>query len=638
MLVKLSAAVAVIIVILGVISLPIGLRAVRGINYARVKISEAEYALVTQKNFSLARENLEAAESIFNAASKDLRMLSFLRVIPWVSIHIKSARAASLAAQHGLRALIIALKVAGEVYEPFRGARELTIGEIPKGKRESALQIIQTSLPKLQEAKRELEQAKNLLEKIPRDGLTHALQEDITKLKDQVNLAVALSYDGIPLLEVAPRLFGFPEIKNYLFVLQNSDEMRPSGGFIGTSGLLTFDAGHITQFYTDDVYNIDRFAPSYSRPSSPDPIRYYLEQPKFYLRDANWSPDFSESAKTIMQFFSEELPFAARKNPALAYAAKSATPIHGVIAVMPEAIRSLLKLTGPITVRNQTFTPENLTDVLEYEVEIGFAQKGIPRPQRKEIISELGHALITKVMDLPIKLWPDALAAIRDALDEKQILIYSTDQDLQSLLTMNSWSGTLAQSSVDYLGVFDANLFSLKTDPYVTRSIFYHAFGSEHGLMGEVEIVYSYPKEGPAWKTKGYRSWTRVYVPKGSILQSALGPMRDEESRQRGGVVITQEFDKTVFGAFLAVQAGEVKRLKFIYRLPEYIEEAVALGAYELTVQKQPGTLGHSLTVITDFGKVPKLWSPTGLNASRQENRLTWQTNLRQDQAFYVEF
>ena len=329
-----------------------------------------------------------------------------------------------------------------------------------------------------------------------------------------------------------------------------------------------------------------------------------------------------------------------------------------------------MELTGPIFVRGQQFTADNLTDALEYEVEIGFEQKGIPRPQRKEIIAEMGHALIAKILALPARQWPEILRIARQALDEKHFLIYFTDPEAQSKIAQLGWSGKIARLTLsaddgkfggDYLAIFDANMFSLKTDPYVARSIFYRVYPVEYGkfdqektgvragggaplqvrpriLVGEAEIVYSYPKEGPAWKTKGYNSWTRVYVPKGSILTQASGAMKEEFSSAPGEVAISQEFDKTVFGAFIALQVGETKRLKFTYRLPEYIQDAAGDGQYDLLIQKQPGTAGHALTVSADFGKVPKIWSPTGLNAAREGTRLIWQTSLRSDREFRVEF
>jgi len=416
----------------------------------------------------------------------------------------------------------------------------------------------------------------------------------------------------------------------YLFILQNSDELRPTGGFIGTYGLVTVEAGRITNFFTDDVYNLDKLAPKQTRPPAPEPIKKYLEQPYWYLRDANWNPDFPTSAKQILKFYEEESEFQPKNT--------IHDNIAGVIAIDPEAIRPLLKLVGPIEAGGETFSADNLTDLLEYEVEVGFDSKGISPLQRKAIISELGDKLIAKVMDLSLSRRAEVVNMVQSALNEKHILAYARDAEVQAALELQGWSGSIKNAPLDYFAVFDANMFAMKTDPYVQKNIFYNVHKKGEALIGELEIVYAYPKAGPAWKTKGYRTWTRVYVPKGSILQSAGGAMLTEQSMQPGNVVVEQENEKTVFGAFVALQVGEEKHLKFIYRLPNYINQAVALGNYELLAQKQPGTLGHNLTITADLGKVVKQWTPSEPGIKQDGTKLIWQTSLKKDQMIKIGF
>ncbi len=464
----------------------------------------------------------------------------------------------------------------------------------------------------------------------------------MSSLAHEIGAATAVFNKAGPLLDLAPKLLGYPGTQRYLILLQNSDEMRPTGGFIGAYGVLGIKEGQIVDFSIDDTYNLDRLVSAATRPDAPAPIQTYLAQRKWYLRDANWSPDFPTSARTIMQFYKEEArDVCQRRNvPSMIHDSCLIIPdqIDGVIAIMPEMMKRLLAMVGPVTVSGQTFTAENFTDALEYEVEIKFDEKGVHQTQRKAIISELGHALIAKFAQFPAIRWPEVVNKVSHALDEKQVLVYARDAGTEAVLDSYGWSGKINDASMDYLGVFDANMFSLKTDPYVTRSIFYRVRQEVIGMVGEVELVYSYPKSGPAWKTKGYRSWTRVYVPKGSILTEAKGAMKEEGSTVPGEVEISQEFGKTVFGAFLAVEVGEVKRLKFKYRLPEAVAASVRRGRYELYVQKQPGTIGHSLTVGVDFGKVPATWSPTDLGAKLEDARITWQTSLRRDQGFHIEF
>ncbi|MBI4135110.1 DUF4012 domain-containing protein [Candidatus Uhrbacteria bacterium] len=619
-----------------------GSRAYRATQNARANLSLAEQALLNEQDFTKAATALAQAHGELTAARKNARRIFYLRIVPWLGRQHKASVAMLSAAEISAGALTQAIELTRDLYTPLQARPEREIGALTLEQRQELLRKIDNALPTLNKVFADLKSARARLHAVPVSGLILPLQEDAEKFKTRLAVALQITEDSLPLLEIAPQFLGYPEAKTYLFVLQNSDELRPTGGFIGTYGILTFEAGHIAEFFTDDVYNLDRYSPARTRPDTPTVLKTYLQQPKWFLRDANWNPDFKVSAQRILQFYREEVRFIPPDRKEFAY-----PQVDGLIAVAPEAIKPILALVGPITVEGQTFNAQNLTDALEFEVEIGFEGRGIPRPQRKAIISKLGHELIAKVMALPTSKWAEVLHLTRQALDERQILLYSEDSALQERISDQSWSGELfrpnlsadeEKSGRDYLAVFDANMFALKTDPYVSRTIFYKVEKEGDVFTADVELVYNYPKAGPAWKTKGYRTYTRVYVPQGSILQFARGAMKDEDSGEPGEVEIGQELDKTFFGAFLAVQVGEEKRLRFRYRLPEPVGQAIDSEGYGLTIQKQPGTQGHALTVVLNFDKVPKLWEPRGLQAQRQGNQLIWQTNLRRDQVFSVGF
>ncbi|MFA5318027.1 MAG: DUF4012 domain-containing protein [Patescibacteria group bacterium] len=82
----------------------------------------------------------------------------------------------------------------------------------------------------------------------------------------------------------------------YLILLQNNTELRPTGGFIGNYGILKIKEGRITSLYIDDIYNLDKLAEEKLEIIPPEPLRKYFNRERWFLRDINWSPDFSISA------------------------------------------------------------------------------------------------------------------------------------------------------------------------------------------------------------------------------------------------------------------------------------------------------------------------------------------------------
>ncbi|KKU74041.1 MAG: hypothetical protein UX98_C0002G0071 [Parcubacteria group bacterium GW2011_GWA2_47_26] len=612
------------------------------LNSARINVLAAKNAALSAKDALLTERDPRAAQNFLNESKKyfdeaafKIQRVRFLKFVPWVGAQWKAVDAGLRAASIASGALSKAAALGADILGPLARLENVQIGEIPIAERQRILKNMFESAPQMTGIKAEIELSRYLIDSALRPGVLPVVRENLDLLRGNLNTVQTVLEDSAALVHFAPLFLGYASPKTYLFVLENSDELRPTGGFIGTYGLLTLEAGHIANFFTDDVYNLDRFAPGAKRPPSPPELQQYLQQPRFYLRDANWAPDFRESAKTILQFYKDEAMYV--RNPPSSVLRPSSSELDGVIAVMPSAIKPLFELTGPITVEGQTFTAQNLTEALEFEVEIGFQERAIPRPQRKAIIAELTRALIAKIFALPCSKWPQVLHILRMALDEKHILLYANDPVAHGIIEEENWAGSISAAGGDYLAIFDANMFALKTDPYIERAIFYNVSKENDAFIGNAEIVYSYPKAGPAWKTKGYRTYTRVYVPQGSVLLESSGAMKEEGSRESGQVKIGQEYDKTVFGAFLAVQVGEVKRLRFKYRLPDSVAEIINAGAYSLQVQKQPGTLGHTLTTVVDTDKIPQSWSPTGLNVSRDGSRLNWQTSLRKDQEFRIQ-
>ena len=67
-------------------------------------------------------------------------------------------------------------------------------------------------------------------------------------------------------------------------------ELRPTGGFIGSYAIMTFDKGRLAEIVVNDVYTADGQLKGHVDP--PEPIRKYLGEGGWFLRDSNWDPDF----------------------------------------------------------------------------------------------------------------------------------------------------------------------------------------------------------------------------------------------------------------------------------------------------------------------------------------------------------
>jgi len=403
--------------------------------------------------------------------------------------------------------------------------------------------------------------------------------QKIAKQKEMVDLASSL-------VKYLPEAIGYPIESNYLILLQNNTELRPTGGFIGTYGLLKIKDGKLEDLFIDDVYNLDKTVKKTLFVKPPWQLERWNDTTQWFLRDANWSPDFPTTAKKTQWFYEQE--------------SGQEVEFAGTIAITPKLIADLIGVVGEITVHNITFTKENLVSMLQYRVEMEFRELGIPLDERKDVIGAMTTELQAKLAKLSKEQILDVVDIIKTNLAKKHILLYFNNPGLQELIVQQGWGGEIRMTDSDYLMVVDANIGALKTDAVMDRKIDYQVSqNSDEDLIAKVEITYT--NNGKfTWHSTRYRTYTRIYTPLGSELIKAEGMMANDRTRKVGEVKVEEKFDKTVFGAFIAIEPKETKTLSFEYKLPDYIKTQFKEGNYNLLIQKQPGTLGHELSVNID--------------------------------------
>ncbi|MBI4434540.1 DUF4012 domain-containing protein [Candidatus Uhrbacteria bacterium] len=426
-------------------------------------------------------------------------------------------------------------------------------------------------------------------------------------------------------------LVGAYDPTEILILFLNNTELRPGGGFLGTYGLATIHRGELVDFRTDDVYNLDRLVEGTQRVLPPAPFRQHGIVSWWYLRDANWSPDFAASSRSVLDFYHRE---GGIGDPVL------------VVGFTPTFAQALLRIVGPIEVDGVRFDAENIADELEYQVEVGYHEKGIPRPQRKAIIAPLSRIAIDRLLARPIREWGPIMDALRVAARERQLLAYSRDPALQEFAERLELAGRVRPTAPgeDGLMVIDANLGSLKTDPVIERSIRYAIIPDRDGpdapagagFRGAVRLRYR--NTGTfMWKTTRYRTYTRVYLPAGTEFIGAHGAMIRDRSDEPGPVDVGTELGRTVIGAFLSIEPGSERSLSIEFRLAPAVSERIRVGSYVLRAQKQLGSIATPLTVDLEFGTPVKVADPPEPPAAWGNSRYSMETDLRVDRQFSVQ-
>jgi hypothetical protein len=630
-----------------VIALPFSLIAVRVYELASGGKQEMFAAQTSVESLKVdeAIGHVEAAQQKFTDAGKELDKLRVFSFIPDVAARIEdvdSLLVTGQAVSSALRQALIAGRDVMSVVSETEGLTGTISGSLPSAtaifrdmtseQKRQVLGSISDAVPKIQDAVVGVEHAIATFDAIPDSATVRSVKSSLQPMKDKlVRLRNTLKAVQ-PAAEMLPGVLGYPAEKNYLFILLNDTELRPTGGFLSMVGLAVIKDAELASVSVGDVYALDGPSEGTPRPAPPEPIRKYIGIDHWFLRDANWSPDFVTTAGVIRQFYVQEY--------AAAHPGETVPRIDGIITVTPRVAADLLRLTGPLTIDGHRFDADNLTDELEFEVEKGYVVAGIPADQRKNIVGRLFKEMIGRVSSFSLTQLVGIADSVKQNLDGGAILLNSSDETLQQVILRNDWGGKMRSVRGDYLSVIDANLASLKSDPVVSRSIRYSVSpDGQSGFVGKASVTYE--NRGKfTWKTTRYRTYTRAYVPAGSELIGVVGAMENDKlkdpARRLGKADVGTELGRAYFGAFISIEPGEKKTLEFTYKLSPAVVKLIGNGAYILDVEKQPGTSGRGLTLDLDFGKKLSSAEPSEDPKEYGDTRFRYGTDLDIDRSFLI--
>lgn len=577
--------------------------------------------LAREEEFGEAAESARAAQADFKFGADRVREIKdgfFVSRIKIVKSQVEDVEHLLSAAHVLSQALEQGAVFGGEIQGVLDQDKKLSFSQFSREEKKLVLEKIYNSGPELIAVKKNLDLAHDNLSEIGYRGIFFPLRGKLSELDEKIVFAQDILDKSIPLSKVLPSLAGYPEKTSQLVLLQNSDELRPTGGFIGTYGILETEYGDILRFDTHDIYHMDMPVKDKVNVVPPEPIKKYLV-PKWYMRDANWSPDWPTSAEKVLWFYGEEDKLLPPKDQINKFEGE----FDGVIGITPEFITDLLKITGPVVIENKEYDSDNFTQLLEYRVEKGYVQLGVPSWERKEVIGEISKEIKIRLLDLPSARWQEVIDAMSRNIAKKNILIYSKDSGLQKILKERKWSGDVVKTDGDYLMVVDANMGALKTDAVISRNVSYAVKQGAGNMDARLQISYIH-SGGRDWRTSDYKTYTRVYVPEGSKLLNFSGV---------DDVDIGNESGKTYFGAYITVDPGKMKNVYFEYSLPNRLHAA----PYVLYVQKQPGRDTDQLAIDLTLSDEVKSYNPSGFFANKNGNRVVWDTDLKVDRVFEAE-
>lgn len=459
---------------------------------------------------------------------------------------------------------------------------------------------------------------------------------DLFKIKEKLATQKIAAEKMREILRVLPEMIGLDgKRREYMVLLQNENEIRPSGGFIGSYAILAFEGGRFLNFEVNDIYEADGQLRGHVEP--PEEIKKHLGEAGWYMRDANWQASFPLASRDIQWFLDKE---TGRK-------------VDGVIGLNLASVKAVLGVTGEIFVPDfkEKVNENNLYEQAEfYSDNKFFAGSG----QKASFLGGVSKQLMEEIKMARGSEGQKLLTAVVELLDRNEVQISFNDNKAATIMAEAGWDGSIFEGKcnptkttasggqigciADYLYLVEANMGVNKANYFLYRNIEREINIEEKGVKSTLKIIYENTSRSNNWPAGDYKNYLRVYLPVESRVEEVNW---SESGSGRKNVVsgenlkIKQVGNKKEVGFLVMVPIG--KKIEVEMKYSQGIDlTTVTSFSYLNYVQKQSG---FGETNIVSLVSIPQGWQINAVEpvASVVGGKLLFNQKLERDIKMGVE-
>jgi len=435
------------------------------------------------------------------------------------------------------------------------------------------------------EAEEKIDESARLLKRL--EGSEFIGEEDFSKLSRKIqSLASSMKYTSEILETDMPWLSAKGGERNILILFQNNTEIRPSGGFLGSFGVLRFKDGVLQKIdFQKNIYSLDKEFLADNHIDSPGEL--ITTTGNWSMVNSNWWLNSPDAFREVMRFYELE----------------SGDSVDGVIALDTTLFLDLLAKVGPIEMPEYglTVTDQNFLKDVQYEVEIGYFERdeGAEENEPKKMLAEM----MPKFLDRFFAGLKDSdkafeiLNSIGKGLTEKHLLFYMEKEDFQARLNELNYTGALRESRGDYLYVTSTNIGGLKSSLNIEEEIALNSSISREGLVLDELTITRKHAGSYDWPDGINKNYMRVLLPASAENINFEAVSGNFERRYDLGFKndskywVDEEGGYTRVNFWMNTEPGNTSSVKIRYQFkPEDAEN------YQAVFQKQPGLIGSKMT------------------------------------------
>lgn len=501
------------------------------------------------------------------------------------------------------------------------------LGELSSGQRVAELlQLGQVSFRRAQE---NLVAAQAMLDQASAQALNQANLLTLSRLQvyskqlQQINDILVISPELITLA------LGIQTERSYLVLAQNNDEIRPSGGYVSTYGWMTVRNGRIVAY--------DYQATTSTTPNPPaEQFASEIIIPEWWIQyrnpiaaawDGSWSADFAETAERAMWYYNNG------NNPQ--------APVDGVIGIDISAFERILQALGQVEVEgyDQVVNASDFRDVI-YDIRAS----GEGNAPHKRFLAALYAQIFEDwllVGNRDAQQGAALMGAVLQSLQEKNIMLYFADPQLQNTMNLLGWSGRQqAAEQADYLMVVDANMGNKSNASIVRQTTYDVSLLDDGSSQGRLSISYDYsasrastdPAVDAAFHGPlDYASIVQIFIPFSSVVEDAVGFARPVSSFESNGAAMIT--------SLVRVPYDSVPRIQLSYRTPVVVQQIGSFWRYSLQLQKQPGMRSETVNVLVTLPANATIVSANpepAVTYQLERQIIEFRLNLRRDERIEV--
>lgn len=469
------------------------------------------------------------------------------------------------------------------VYYLVSGETATGAAQIASGDR--LVELLQIAHGQFEKAQQTLDQANTLISQLNVEDTSLDLlrtTERIVSFYKQVSSINGVLLNSSDLLNV---VLGLNGDKTYLVMGVNSDELRPSGGFLSTWGWFTVRNGRMVDY--------DYSASTIDSPHPPDPgLATSLDIPNWWIQfrqpiyaawDGSWFADFPSTAEMAMWYYNN--------------GNNEHAPVDGVVSIDLYGFEYLLAVLGEVELPDYdvAVTAENFRSLV-YDIR-EHAPGEVPH---KQFVAAMYKQIMAQWQDFsrdPEKN-TEILNALVRAIQEKHVMVYLADNQLDDVVGLLGWSGQQQETdATDYLMPVNSNL-SNKASRSVIRTITYDVdLQDDLSLNKRLTLSYDYssdvaardPGFAPENGSQDYLTALEIYAQQDSKLTKYPTDISfPSQSSLNNLWVVSSIFN---------IPYDDSRRVQFEYTSPNGYTRFGEYGRYRLLVQKQPGTNADEVTV-----------------------------------------